>query len=59
MEIFKTKKVIKTNHHLLIKDGNKHVGSSFDSFLKKEGILEEVEEKVKKRITEYGKRKRK
>lgn len=29
---------------------NKHIGSSFDDFLKEEGILEEIEEVVAKRI---------
>jgi len=29
---------------------NKHIGSDFDDFLKEEGILEEIEEVVAKRI---------
>jgi antitoxin HicB len=29
---------------------NKHIGSNFDDFLEEEGILEEVEEVVAKRI---------
>jgi len=29
---------------------NKHIGSNFDDFLKEEGILEEIEEVVAKRI---------
>lgn len=29
---------------------NKHIGSNFDDFLKDEGILEEIEEVVAKRI---------
>lgn len=29
---------------------NKHIGSNFDDFLKEEGLLEEIEEVVAKRI---------
>jgi antitoxin HicB len=29
---------------------NKHIGSNFDDFLKKEGMLEEIEEVVAKRV---------
>jgi hypothetical protein len=29
---------------------NKHIGSNFDDFLKEEGILEEIEEVVAKKI---------
>ena len=31
-------------------EGNKHIGSNFDDFLKDEGTLEEVEEVVAKKI---------
>src|SRR5437762_7269433 len=33
-----------------MKQQNKHIGSNFDDFLKEEGILEEIEEVVAKRI---------
>jgi len=32
------------------KKKNKHIGSNFDDFLKEEGILEEIEKAVAKRI---------
>lgn len=30
---------------------NKHIGSSFDDFLREEGILEEVKDKAKKKLS--------
>lgn len=38
-----------TNLEMIMKK-NKHIGSNFDVFLKEEGILEEIEEAVAKKI---------
>ncbi len=32
---------------------NKHIGSNFDDFLKEEGVLDEIEEEIAKKVFDF------